>query len=110
MFTDEKKELPTQIDLNELAKRHDLRIVVEPQEPQPLMRARLASERLDAAYRRRKDWLLFRVTLFAAVTLGMVCVLVVLTNGPGKEFINLALATLTSLVTGAIGYLSGKSG
>src|SRR2546423_157781 len=110
MYSDAKNILPNQINLSELARKHDLRIVVEPQESPSLRKARLALERLDATYRRRKDWLLFRVTLFAAVILGGVCLLVIFTQSLGPEHRNWATATLTSLITGAIGYLSGKSG
>jgi hypothetical protein len=107
MHTDEKNTLPSQIDLNELAKRHDLRIIVEPQESESVRRARLAQNRLNAEYKRRKDWLLFRVALFAAVLFGGVCVLIVFTNGTSLNF---AAAALSSLVNSAIAYLSGKSG
>jgi hypothetical protein len=107
MHADEKNTLPNQIDLNELAKRHDLRVVVEPQELESVKQARLAEERLAAEYKRKKDWLLFRVALFAAVIFGGVCIWTIFTNGTG---LNWATAALTSLVSSTIGYLSGKSG
>ena len=110
MFNDDKNTLPQQIDLNELARRHDLRIVVEPQEPQSVIKARHAQERLEAGYRRRKDWLLFKVALFSAIFLGGMCVLIIFTKFPGPEHANWATATLTSLVTSTIAYLSGRSG
>lgn len=109
MYNDEKNALPKQVDLNELAKRHDLRIVIEPRERLSTTKGREAQTTLEGAYRRKKDWLLFRVAVFGAVLLGALCVLIIFTKSHNLDHSNWATATLTSLVTGTIAYLSGKS-
>ncbi len=76
--------------------------------PQEL-RARLEREAADQALRRRKD-----VILFVAVTLGVIavfllCVGIVIRSSSSPDDKKWATSILTSIVSGAVGYLFGKS-
>lgn len=111
MKQNEEYELPSRIDLNELAKQYDVQVVAETREIASLQEARLKEERLNAAYKRRKDWVLFRVTLVSAIALGITCILIIFFGSAlSAANPNFAAATLTSMVVGAIAYLSGKPG
>lgn len=100
-------DFPKTIDINKLAMRHDIRIIVEPTTLPAAIEAESRIKQEDAAHRRRKDWLLFRAGIFAWIIFALLCIGLVLTASDGSER-NWALATLTAMVTGLLGYLSGR--
>lgn len=104
---DERNENPKTIDLNEWASRHELRVVFEPSPPAAAVEAELRIKEEEAAHRRRKDWLLFRAGICAWIAFALLCIVLVLTTTHGSDR-NWALATLTAMVTGLLGYLSGR--
>ena len=104
---DERTEFQAKIDLNELAQRHDLRIVVEPTRAPSIVETDNVIKQHEAAHSRRKDWLLFRVGVAAATIVGALCIWLVVTS-PQQPQSNWALATLTAMTTSLLGYLSGR--
>lgn len=108
MKSDEEIQFSPILDINELAKRHDLRLVIEPRIDES---DRLAKQKLtesDAEHARRRDWRLFNVTLGAVIALAMICLLAIFINAPGSDN-TWAKVILTAMVTGIVGYLFGKS-
>ncbi len=101
------QDWPATLDLSELAGRHDLRIIVEPKPVSIEVETECKIKQDDAAHRLRKDWLLFRIGLFTWVVLGMLCVGLVVKAPPGLDR-SWALATLTAMITGVLGFLYGR--
>ena len=109
MHSDENVQFTPKLDLNELAKRHDLRLVIEPVQDISEREASHELARAEANHARRKDWLLFQCTLGGAVVLGLICSLIIILNPSGSDNA-WPKATLTAMVTGILGYLFGRSG
>ena len=103
----ERTEFEATIDLNELAQRHDLRIVVEPKRAPSIVETDNLIKQEDAAHSRRKDWLLFRVGVAASTIVGALCIWLVVTSSEAPQR-NWALATLTAMATSLLGYISGR--
>lgn len=109
MDSDEKVQFTPKLDLNKLAKRHDLRLIIEPVQDASELKARRKLKKAEANHARRKDWRLFQVALGTVVALGLICILVIFLNPSGSDNV-WPKATLTAMVTGILGYLLGKSG
>jgi hypothetical protein len=60
----------------------------------------------EASHKRRKDWLLFKVGVYALVTFAFLGMWLVLAASEAAQR-NWALA-LTAMITGLFGYLSGR--
>ena len=72
-------------------------------------RSRLQLEELHAAYEIEKDRLILRGTIAIVVIVSLFCIVVLsLTEKPNLQ--NWATAALTSLLTGCVGYWTGKQG
>jgi len=98
---------PDKLDINELASRIDLRIMIEPK-PNPVeVQTDCKIKQDDAAHRLRKDWLLFRIGIFAWLAFGALCIALVL-KGPTATDRSWAFAMLTAMITGLLGYLWGR--
>jgi hypothetical protein len=109
MYDDEKDQWESTIDLRDLTRESDLTIVDEERAP-PLPSPREIQQHQEKLYQLRKDWTLFRAALWGGLVLGAVCIWIVLDKKHYPEYTQFATVTLSSLVTGIIGYLFGKSG
>lgn len=109
MYDDEKDQWVSVLDLSELTRESDLRIVDEARAPS-LPRPRQLQKHQEKLYQMKKDWTLFRAALWGGLVLGAVCIWIILDKERYPEYIQFATVTLSSLVTGIIGYLFGKSG
>ena len=105
----EKEQWEKILDLRELTKESDLRIVDEARAPSS-QRLRELKQHQKNLYQQKKDWTLFRAALWGGLVLGAVCIWIILAKERYPEYIQFATVTLSSLVTGIIGYLFGKSG
>lgn len=95
------------IDLNDLANRHQLSIV--PREEPDQRDSRIRIEEADAAHRRRKDLLLLSSALVViGVAIGL-CVWAVVREGSAASDREWAVPLLTAIVTGLIGYVTGRA-
>ncbi|HZH32695.1 MAG TPA: hypothetical protein VEY11_18155 [Pyrinomonadaceae bacterium] len=95
------------IDLNDLANRHQLSIV--PREEPDQRDSRIRIEEADAAHRRRKDLLL---TGSALVVIGgalCLCVWAVVREDSTASDKEWAVPLLTAIVTGLVGYVTGRA-
>jgi hypothetical protein len=97
------------IDLNELASRRGYQLsLVSPEEPAE-RDVRLKIEEAEAAHRRRKDLALHIAALVViAVALGL-CVWAIVKPGSTAEDVKWAVPLLTAIVTGLVGYVTGRS-
>ena len=103
----ETNEWPQTLNLSELAAEHDLHIIILPR-PDPVhIEADSRIKQENTAHNRRKDWLLFRTSLCAFVVFGLLCGWIVLKTPTGSEG-NGAMAILTVMMSGLVGYLTGR--
>jgi len=63
----------------------------------------------DAKLERYKSILLFGSGLAAIMCIGGVCVWIIVSQNPERTAFQWATATLTSMVTGILGYVTGRS-
>ena len=72
-------------------------------------RVRLEILRADARLQRYKELIFLGAGLGAAIGIGTVCIWIIIAPTFSQHAINWATATLTSFVTGILGYLTGRS-
>lgn len=96
-----------QIDLNDLANRHQLSIV--PREEPDQRDSRIRIEEAEAAHRRRKDLLLSSSALVVIGVALCLCVWAVVREGSNASDKEWAVPLLTAIVTGLIGYVTGRA-
>jgi hypothetical protein len=95
------------IDLNDLANRHQLSIV--PREEPDERDSRIRIEEADAAHRRRKD-LLFSISALVVIGVALcLCVWVIVGEGSTAASKERAWPFLTAIVTGLVGYVTGRA-
>ncbi|HEX8073145.1 MAG TPA: hypothetical protein VF546_24570 [Pyrinomonadaceae bacterium] len=97
------------LDLNELAGKQNLNLTIAPREDPAEMQSRLRREEADAAHQRRKDLTLFVTTFVVIVAAFGICAYIVLGGRASAEADKWATATLTSIVSGLVGYVTGKA-
>ena len=99
------------IDLNEFvqSQNQDLKFTLTTVEDTTERESRLRIAEADSLHLRSKELLIYRLT--AAILIGVVvlCFWVILNKGLSNDEGKLALALLTSIVTGLVGYVTGKS-
>jgi hypothetical protein len=96
--------LATAIDLN----TGKGKLEWESDESEAEQRARLEREQKDADHERRVRWWTFVAFLLALFTIG-IAGLVLIFNGGSPERERVGTVILTSIVSGAIGFLGGKA-
>ncbi len=97
------------LDLNELASKQDLTVSIASREDPTERDSRLRREEAEDAHKRRKDLALHAITFAVIAAAFAVCAYIVLTSPAAAEQNKWATATLTSIVTGLVGYVTGKS-
>lgn len=97
------------IDLNDLANRPDHQLSIVPREESAEREARLEIEKADAAHKRRIDFAL-HVAAFVVVGVALcLCVWAIVREGSTTEDKRWATTLLTAIVTGFVGYVTGRS-
>src|SRR5918911_239980 len=97
------------IDVNDLANRPDHQLSIVPREEPAERDARLEIEMADAAHKRRIDFAL-HVAAFVAVGIALVlCVWAIVRESSTAEDKKWATTLLTAIVTGFVGYVTGRS-
>lgn len=89
---------PKPTDLNALLVQKAYELTVKPSE-----------DPADAAHRRRKDLALFMFALLGAGAIGAYCLWVLIEPSTSADDKKWAQSVLTAIITGLIGYLTGKS-
>jgi hypothetical protein len=74
----------------------------------PEVQSRLRIEEAQSAHERRKDLLILMATLIALALVVISCLVVVFQAGPSEDK-KWAMSVIASIVSGGIGYLTGKS-
>ncbi|MBL8189187.1 MAG: hypothetical protein JNK38_14360 [Acidobacteria bacterium] len=97
------------LDLNELASSQAVKISIATVENTAERESRLRVEEANAAHQRRKEMLLYSVTIGVVSIVVVLCAWVILRKGLATEDGKLALALLTSIVTGLVGYATGRA-
>ncbi len=97
------------IDLNALANRPDHQLSIVPREDPEERATRLSIKEADAAYHRHKDLTLHIIAFVViGVALGL-CVWAIVKEDSTAEDRQWAVPLLTAIVTGLVGYITGKS-
>jgi multidrug resistance efflux pump len=97
------------IDLNELANRPDHQLSIVPREEPTEREARIAIEKADAAHKRRIDFAL-HIAAFAVAGVALIlCIWAIVRESSSAEDKRWATTLLTAIVTGFVGYVTGRS-
>jgi hypothetical protein len=97
------------IDLNDLANKPDHQLSIVPREEPAEREARLEIEKADAAHKRRID-LALHIAAFVAVGVALcLCVWAIVRENSTAEDKRWATTLLTAIVTGFVGYVTGRS-
>jgi VIT1/CCC1 family predicted Fe2+/Mn2+ transporter len=97
------------LNLNELVHTQTLNLSLTPTEDPAVRDARLRREEASAAHERRKELALYLTTALIIVAAFGICAFVVLSKNFSGELDKWATALLTSIVTGLVGYVTGKA-
>jgi hypothetical protein len=97
------------IDLNDLANRPDHQLSIVPREAPVEREARLEMEKANAAHKRRLDFAL-HIATFVVVGIALcLCVWAIVRSNSSVEDKRWASTLLTAIVTGFVGYVTGRS-
>ncbi len=97
------------IDLNDLANKPDHQLSIVPREEPIEREARLELEKANAAHKRRIDFAL-HVAAFVVVGVALsLCVWAIIRESATAEDKKWATTLLTAIVTGFVGYVTGRS-
>lgn len=97
------------LDLNELAVNQAVKISIATVEGAAERDSRLRIEEANAAHQRKKELLLYGATIGVVLIVVFLCTWVILRKSLATEDGKLALALLTSIVTGLVGYVTGRA-
>lgn len=97
------------LNLNELANSPDIQLSITPREDPEVRASRLKIEEANAAHQRQKELILYYVTSAVIALVVGICSWTILKKGLTAEEGKLALALLTSIVTGLVGYVTGRA-
>jgi hypothetical protein len=96
-------------NLNELATRQNVKLSVATAEDELEKATRLRIEEANALHARQKEWLVYRLTALILLIAVSLCSWLILSKGLATDEGKLALGLLTSIVTGLVGYVTGKA-
>jgi lipopolysaccharide/colanic/teichoic acid biosynthesis glycosyltransferase len=97
------------IDLNDLANKPDHQLSIVPREEPSEREARLEIERANAVHKRRIDFAL-HIAAFVVVGVALcLCVWAIVRESSTGEDKRWATTLLTAIVTGFVGYVTGRS-
>lgn len=97
------------VDLTEIISNPSFKFSVMTNEDASERETRLRIAEADAAHQRQKELLLYRLTAGVIAVVVLICAWIVLRRGLSTEEGKLALALLTSIVTGLVGYVTGQA-
>jgi hypothetical protein len=103
------EQKPKPLDLNELVQSQTLSLSLTPTEDPAVRDARLRLEDARAAHERHKEMVLYITTAVVLVAAFGISAYVVLSKNFSGELDKWATAMLTSIVTGLVGYVTGKA-
>lgn len=97
------------IDLNDFANNPDHQLSIVPREEPAEREARLEIEKANAAHKRRIDFAL-HIAAFVVVGVALcLCVWAIVGENSAAEDKRWATTLLTAIVTGFVGYVTGRS-
>lgn len=99
----------TKLDLNDLANRENVKITITTIEEAAERESRLKISEADAVHQRRKELILYSLTSGVIAVTVLLCAWIILRKGISTEDGKLALALLTAIVTGLVGYVTGQA-
>jgi heme A synthase len=97
------------IDLNDLANKPDHQLSIVPREDPSEREARLEIETANAAHKRRIDFALHIAALVVVCVALCLCVWAIVRESSTVEDKRWATTMLTAIVTGFVGYVTGRS-
>ncbi len=96
-------------NLNEIANTQNIKISLATVEDSTERESRLRIAEADALHLRSKELLIYRLTTAILIGVVVLCFWIIFNKGLSNDEGKLALALLTSIVTGLVGYVTGKS-
>ncbi len=96
-------------NLNELAIKQNVKLSLATAEDELEKTSRLRIEEANALHTRQKEWLVYRLTTLILLIVVGLCAWIILRKGLANDEGKLALGLLTSVVTGLVGYVTGKA-
>lgn len=96
-------------NLNELANKQNVKLSLATAEDELEKTARLRIEEANATHLRQKEWLVYRLTALILLIVVGLCTWIILSKGLANDEGKLAMGLLTSVVTGLVGYVTGKA-
>lgn len=99
---------PNQVNLNELVESNRYQLSIHAAETLPEQEARLSILRSAAEYERRRDLCLHLVAALVVITVVALCAWLIITGFPSSEEVRWAIATLSAVMAGFLGFLTGK--
>ena len=97
------------IDLNDLANKPDHQLSIVPREEPEERSARIEIEIADAAHKRRIDFALHIAAFIVAGVALILCIWAIVRESSTAEDKRWATTLLTAIVTGFVGYVTGRS-
>ncbi len=97
------------LDLNELIRQPSLKFTASSIEDVAERESRIRIEEATALHTRQKEWLVYRLTALILLIVVVLCTWVILSKGLANDEGKLALGLLASIVTGLVGYVTGKA-
>ncbi len=96
-------------NLSEFANQHNVKLSMVTAEDEIEKTSRLRIEEANALHTRQKEWLVYRLTALILLIVVGLCMWIILNKGLANDEGKLALGLLTSVVTGLVGYVTGKA-
>jgi len=97
------------LDLNDLANRKNIQLSIVPREEPAERSSRLEIEKANATHKRRIEFAL-HIAAFVVVAVGLaLCVWAIVKADSDAEQRRWATTLLTAIVTGFVGYVTGRS-
>lgn len=97
------------LDLNEIIRPQALKFTASSLEDAAERESRLRIEEATALHTRQKEWLVYRLTALILLIAVSLCTWLILNKGLSNDEGKLVLGLLTSIVTGLVGYVTGKA-
>lgn len=99
---------PNQLNLNELVESNRYQLSIYSAETLPEQEARLSILKTTATYERRRDLCLHLVAAITVITVVGLCAWLILTGSTSSDLMKWAIATLSAVTAGFIGFLTGR--
>ena len=96
-------------NLSEVVTKQSVKLSLITAEDELKKTSRLRLEEAHALHTRQKEWLIYKLTALILLIVVGLCTWIILSKGLANDEGKLALGLLTSVITGLVGYVTGKA-